>query len=237
MSSPKDEGGREKGKKERERELTGHIWKERWIVRHYLNKQIGKLGGRDTHSAECNIQSLFLCMWVCTQQTHTHIRQAAITHHHPTKKKKEREREREREGERRLAVISTIQTTTQFIVCQVTSRHSAARCTFGLHLFSTLPGFNLNSINAAIFYYYFFCIYDVTCVSVRHHAFIVTVTYLWREETRAPPLQQLPFNSFAYHYSRSLLMWHFARVAVGGYMHGHGPPSLTKDRREKDTSD
>ena len=110
-----------------------------------------------THTArkegECNIQPLFpLHVGVRTTDTHTqtHIRQAAITHQHPTKKKKKKkkkEREREREGERRLAVISTKTNNKHSLVCRVTSRRSAARYRFA----KTHKRVYLNSINAAIF--------------------------------------------------------------------------------------
>ncbi len=116
MSSLKDKELKEKEVQTKTRELTGRIWKEREIGRHYWNKQIGKLEG-GTHTARKRAHEtspVFVPSHVGVYTTDTHIRQAAITHHHPTKEgDRERGREREEE-ERRLAVISTMQTATQF---------------------------------------------------------------------------------------------------------------------------
>lgn len=66
---------------------------------------------------------------------------------------------------------------------------------------------------------------------LHHHKILYiycTVMHLWWDEMRTPVMQQLPFISFAYYYSSLVLIWHFARVAVGGYMCGHGPKALLK---------
>lgn len=155
---------KEKGsEKEQEGELTGHIWKESWIGRHYWNKQIGKLeGGTHTARKGAHVASS-LCSFACgcVRSRHTHT---SGCHNSSSSHKKKKQRERERERGRRLAVISTIQTTTQFSLSGHNQTHYSKMQTWIALLFnlSALPK-HIKQVQSWFHKRCYFPVCDVTC--------------------------------------------------------------------------
>ena len=164
----------------------------------------------------------FLCMWVCAQPTHTqtHIRQAAITHQHPTKKKKkkrERERERERGGGKKdyRCYQHKNKKKTQFSVAGhiKTQRSEIQICK------------NTQTSVSKFHKRCHFCIYDDTCVSVG--CFILCRNVSDGMRWRLHWCSNMPFISFAYYHSR-LGVFFDVTFCSGGCgrihaRHGRGP--------------